>query len=430
MSAKKATHKGTRRPQVARRHSKPARRPISRALIEVVASRSVAFFGLAFGAQTVPVALDQWKYSHDYWFIPIGTGLVIALVLAVVASVAKRYVRTANALVLIVFLAALITWPLGLNSPQWTSPDRPWLWFLITVATAAAAIALPVWFATVYLLLAPILYGIIRSSPSGGGLHPGLVSLDVIYAVILGGAVLVIITMLRDAAATVDAAQTTALSRYVSAVRDHAMEVERVQVDSIVHDSVLTTLLSAAAARDEDSMAMAATMARNAIGHLQRETTTPTVDTTAVNASSLAVRIGTAAATLSSMISVRGADLGARVVPAPVAEALYSASLQAMVNSLQHAGGGTDVTHWVSVNPLADGGLLIEVGDTGKGFAVEDIPVERLGLRVSIIDRVSSAGGSVEVDSVRDEGTAIRLRWPARDLDQVTPATAQASDAL
>ena len=429
MSAKKASVEGTQRTRAARKQPKTARRPISRALIEVVASRSVAFFGLAFGAQTVPVALDQWEYSHDVWFVSIGVGLAIALVLAVVASVAKRYVRTANAVVLIIFLIALITWPLGLARPEWTSIDRPWLWFLITVATAAAAIALPVWFATVYLLLAPLLYGIIRSSPSGGGVHPALVSLDVIYAVILGGAVLVIITMLRGAAATVDAAQTTALNRYVAAVRDHAMEVERVQVDSIVHDSVLTTLLSAAAARDDDSRAMAATMARNAIGHLQRETTTPTVDTAAVSASSLAVRIGVAASTLSSLISVRSADLGDRMLPASVAEALYSASLQAMVNSLQHAGGGSDVTHWVSVSPLADGGVLIEVGDTGQGFSVDDIPVERLGLRVSIIDRVSNAGGSVEVDSVPGEGTAIRLRWPASELDQVAHVATQASDA-
>ncbi len=40
-------------------------------------------------------------------------------------------------------------------------------------------------------------------------------------------------------------AQQTALERYSHAVRQHATEAERVQVDAIVHDSVLTTLLSA-----------------------------------------------------------------------------------------------------------------------------------------------------------------------------------------
>lgn len=410
---------------VERPPTRQPRRPISRALIEIVASRSVAFFGLAFGAQTVPVALDQWQDLNDTWFAIIGIALFGGLVFAVVASIVKRFVRIANVFVLTVFLIALITWPLGITGTAWTSVDRPWLWFLITVATAAAAIALPVWMATFYLFLAPVLYGIIRASPSGGTVHPTLVSLDVIYAVILGGAVLIIVTMLRGAAAAVDAAQATALSRYVDAVREHATEVERVQVDSIVHDSVLTTLLSAAKAQDPESKAMASRMARDAIGHLQRETTTPAVDTGDVTAESLAERIGQAASTLSSIIDVRSSAIGDHTVPAPVAEALYSASLQAMVNSLQHAGDADGVVHWVSVSGLTDGGVLIEVGDTGRGFSLADIPVERLGLRVSIIDRVSSAGGVVEVDSVEGEGTAIRLVWPAPTVERRVEAAAQ-----
>lgn len=381
-------------------------------------SRSVAFFGLAFGAQTVPVALDQWKYANNTWFLIIGISLFGGLVLAVVASIVKRFVRTANVFVLVVFLLALITWPVGLDGEVWTSIDRPWLWFLITVATAAAAIALPVWLATFYLLLAPVLYGIIRTSASGGSVHPALASLDVIYAVILGGAVLIIVTMLRGAAGAVDAAQGTALTRYVDAVREHAIEVERVQVDAIVHDSVLTTLLSAAKADNAESKAMAARMAGNAIGHLQTETLTSTVDADDVSTVSLAKRIGLAASTLSSLIDVRSSEAGDGVVPAAAAEALYAASLQAMVNSLQHAGHGEGVVHWVSVTGLTAGGVLVEVGDTGRGFAVADIPVERLGLRVSIIDRVSNAGGAVDVDSVEGEGTAIRLFWPAPSAER------------
>ena len=364
----------------------------------------------------MPVALDQWKYADDAWFLVIGVGMFGGLVMAVVASIVKHGVCAANAFVLVVFLLALITWPIGLDGERWTSIDRPWLWFLITVATAAAAIALPVWLATFYLLLAPLLYGIIRASWSGGNVDPALVSLDVIYAVILGGAVLIIVTMLRGAAAAVDAAQATALGRYVDAVREHATEVERVQVDAIVHDSVLTTLLSAGRAESEDSRSMAARMAQDAIGHLQRETSTSTVDAGDVSVSALADRIGLAASTLSSIIDVRTATISESVIRAPAAEALYSASLQAMVNSLQHAGDAAGVTHWVLVSSQADGGVLIEVGDTGRGFSMGEIPVERLGLRVSIIDRVSNAGGSVEVDSVPGEGTAIRLVWPAQAM--------------
>jgi hypothetical protein len=84
-------------------------------------------------------------------------------------------------------------------------------------------------------------YAVIRLTPAGGGLTPLKVSLDSIYAVILGGAILIITTMLRAAATSVDQAQATALEGYAHAVRAHAMEAERVRVDAIVHDSVLTT---------------------------------------------------------------------------------------------------------------------------------------------------------------------------------------------
>jgi signal transduction histidine kinase len=59
----------------------------------------------------------------------------------------------------------------------------------------------------------------------------------------------------------------------------------------------------------------------------------------------------------------------------------------------------------------------VEVGDTGLGFSVLEVPVERLGVRVSIIERVAKAGGSVEVESTPGAGTVIDIRWPRRRDD-------------
>ncbi|MCP1121828.1 ATP-binding protein, partial [Robbsia andropogonis] len=53
-------------------------------------------------------------------------------------------------------------------------------------------------------------------------------------------------------------------------------------------------------------------------------------------------------------------------IPIPVAEAAYSATVQAMVNSLQHAGAGVD--RWVDVRSHGHQSFTIEVGDTGAGF--------------------------------------------------------------
>jgi signal transduction histidine kinase len=62
---------------------------------------------------------------------------------------------------------------------------------------------------------------------------------------------------------------------------------------------------------------------------------------------------------------------------------------------------------------MRPGGILVEVGDNGAGFDASTIPTERLGVRVSIVERVTSAGGTVKVDSAPHRGTTITVSWPA-----------------
>src|SRR5690606_19964917 len=97
---------------------------------------------------------------------------------------------------------------------------------------------------------------------------------------------------------------------YSHAVRQHATEVERVQVDSIVHDSVLTTLISAARAYSPEAKALAATMAGNAIGHLKDAAGASPEDDTTVRITALVERITDAASTLSSPWDLRVRSLG------------------------------------------------------------------------------------------------------------------------
>ncbi len=388
------------------------RRPISRSQMEVVASRSVAFFGLLFGAQTFPVMLGQVGVLQPGWFWGYNVVIFGGLLLCVVASIVRRFVRTLMLFVAGVWLVAMATWPLAVVDASVVAKERPWLWFLCTVATAAAAIALSTWAAAAYLVLAPVVYGIIRLTPPGGGAHWDLAALDTVYAMLLGGAVLLIITLLRQAAASVDAAQGTALARYAHAVRQHATEVERVQVDSIVHDSVLTTLISAARAYTPDAMELAARMAGNAIGHLKEAQASSPADESLVGVNQLADRITGAAETLSAPFPSRVMGIGVGSISVQVAEALYSASVQAMVNSLQHAGPAATVDRWLRITGVGADGLEIEIGDTGAGFDLDDVPTERLGLRVSIVERVANAGGRAYIVSRPGDGAVITIRWP------------------
>lgn len=380
--------------------------------MEAVVSRSVAVFGLLFGTLTFPVMLGQVELLHPVWFWAFAVAIFGGLLAAVAATVAQRFVRAVNAWIAFSYLSALATWSSGYVDPSTVSGERPWLWFMCTVATAAAAIAFSRWVAALYLVVAPTIYGIIRLTPSGGGEVWDLAALDTLYAILLGGAVLVIVTMLRDAATNMDAAQATALARYAQAVRQHATEVERVRVDSIVHDSVLATLSSAARAFTPEAQALAATMAGNAIGHLRAAATLAPDDESLMGVEQVAERIVDAAATMSEPFAIKVSGVGAGTMHLRVAEALHSAAVQAMVNSLQHAGSQPGVTRWLRISGVEADGLDIEIGDSGRGFDVQTVPAERLGLRVSIVERVTNAGGWVRVSSQPDAGAIINIRWP------------------
>lgn len=76
-----------------------------------------------------------------------------------------------------------------------------------------------------------------------------------------------------------------------------------------------------------------------------------------------------------------------------------------MINVGKHAGvDAVDV-----YAELLAGELSIFVRDRGVGFAVEDIPADRHGIRDSIRARVESVGGRVRISSTLGEGTEVEL---------------------
>ncbi|MFN3707822.1 sensor histidine kinase [Microcella sp.] len=391
--------------------------PLSRRRVDTILSRAVAGFGIVFGAQAIPAMLAQYGFAEPVWAATAIPLVYAALVFSLICALARRFVVGAARVVAFVYVVALVTWPMFVADVENVQSGDHWLYQLTTVATAAAAIGFRTRIATAYLVIVPLMYGVIRAFPQGGTGPAELGFFNAVYAIILGAAVLVIVTMLRVAASNVDAAQQTALQRYARAVRQHATEAERVQVDAIVHDSVLTTLLTAARASSEQEQLLAGRMAADAIRHLEDAALVTPDDGSTVRFRQLADRIGQAARTMPVPFSTRLRSLDARVIPAGTAESLYSAAVQAMVNSAQHA-GGPEVRRWLHISGLHTGVIEIVVGDSGVGFELAEVPQERLGVRRSIIERTASGGGEVAVASVPGKGTVVTLRWPAVEMPE------------
>ncbi|WKK71853.1 ATP-binding protein [Rathayibacter oskolensis] len=98
-------------------------------------------------------------------------------------------------------------------------------------------------------------------------------------------------------------------------------------------------------------------------------------------------------------------------MPRTVAEAVLGAVWQALTNSVQHA-GPSDRVRRVVRGTLDDGAVHVVVEDDGRGFQVAEVPRERLGIRLSIVERIQNAGGAARVESAVGEGTRVDIMWP------------------
>jgi len=231
-------------------------------------SRSAAAFGLLFALQSLPGMLSGASHQDPLWNFIVVAGLFVSLAVSVVASLVGRGVREALAVVALVYFVTLITLPLAVSDHEAVPSGQPWVYLLLNVATGSAAIGFSVRWATTYLVAAPTAYALVRVLPAGGSAPVAQSVLEAGYTLIVGATILVIVTVLRQASSEVDAVQATALDRYSIAVRHHATNIERVRVDSIVHDSVLTTLLAAGRSTDAQSKTIAAQLASSAIRQL------------------------------------------------------------------------------------------------------------------------------------------------------------------
>lgn len=240
---------------------------------------------------------------------------------------------------------------------------------------------------------------------------------------LLAAALIVGVRALRARADQADAAELRAQLLFEEQQRQVATEAERVHTDALLHDTVLAALLTAGGDHDPERTA---TVARSAldivsdVGH--RATLQPT-----------AIAFGDAVAAVEPELApLRGAarvDLAAiRDVPVPpaTAEALVSATLQALTNSVRHAGASAERS--ATATSLPGGGLRIAVTDDGEGFDPGLVSPERLGVRVSILERVQSAGGSATIRSAPGRGTTVLLDW--HPAGAPTPVVRRPGEAL
>ena len=396
--------------------------PIGSRRIEMLLAGMVSLFGVLFAATTVPRLLVDWPELHPGLSLMIAVAVYGSILVGGLAALLHQWTGPVFGAIGLIYLGALALWPASISG-AYVGETTPWLFALAGVPCALVVVAARWPVSVGYVLVVALSIAAQRITAPGGDASLPTALLDASTAAEVGVALLLIVMAVRRAARHVDSAQGAALSRYADAQIDEATESERVRTDALVHDSVLTTFLSAAGAHTPEAQALAARMAVHTMGVLSRATVASSVGPK-VPIAELLGRIRTDAGAVADGFQFATEEVRDHFVPENVADAIVSAAVQAMTNSVKHA-GGPEVPRSVLIKGAADGAVCVHVQDEGRGFDPSKVASERLGLRVSIIERMSRVSGAVDLHTALGEGTMFVLSWPA---SANSPATADADD--
>jgi signal transduction histidine kinase len=386
----------------------------TRTRIERVISLLVGPGSLVLGAQAFVAAFGPGD-EQPGWHVPMVTVVFVPLLAMIVACSIGRFARLFSGVFAVVYVAALAVWPLATMGSHPVPTEEPWIFYLINVATVAAVVAFPLGLQVAWTIVTPLLFGFSRIMQGGFAQEFWLpVGLDVSFALILGSVLVTLGWTYRSVAANVDETRARAVTSYAEAAAAAATERERIAVAALMHDSVLGALLSAERASTPRERTLAVSMAREALMRLANAEKDPWEGSDEpVEATRLADDIEASARELGvDLLVQRSVDPATPRVPGRVARALVLAATQAVANAVQHAdASGLAVEMRGNAEP---GGVMVRVRDSGGGFEMSRIPEDRLGIRGSILARVTAVGGRTDIDSGA-HGTTVTLEWESGD---------------
>ena len=278
---------------------------------------------------------------------------------------------------------------------------HPMLGWYFVIAAAAAVVLTRRWRFTFVVALAPLL--VMVNAMAIGELQ--FVSLeDVMLDMATNLATIGALTWLLRLAETSDASGARQRAQAVELAAHQASTRAQHEANSFIHDHILSALI--AVANGLPDRAALRDSARQALDSLSAGTAVASPVTARTLLNDVAGRVGVMAGDIrTDVVLTREHE-----IPPEVAQAITEATLEAVRNSLRHAGDDAAVTRMVTLTSDACG-VTVEVNDNGCGFDPAVAGRGRHGVSGSIIARMHDVGGRATVDSAPGEGACVSLRW-------------------
>ncbi|WP_232549939.1 sensor histidine kinase [Propioniciclava soli] len=374
--------------------------------------RAVALCALGTGlAALVLATTTQLAYINTVWLVVIGGGIFASSILLPIYAWSSRGVRVPATVFALSVMVGLWTWTSSWRDPSVTALDAPFLWMVIGVSTVVISIAWGDTVAVVHNLFCSAAYLIARVSNSGGAVSALVALQDTLIVALQPLGLLLLFSFARKQAADLDAWVAASNRLVADAALRTALVGERARLDGVIHDEVMTTLVSAGRGDGTHDASLAA-QARHALASLDAEGSED-IGADAFPPANvgrlLEDVVGSACPTATLGLDI---DPMAPLVPHKVVRTLARAVREATINAEKHAQAArVRVDVRISAGRQGRVDVAVLIADDGRGFDPALVSSRRLGIRVSLVSRMESVGGTARVESVPGDGTRVALEW-------------------
>ena len=237
---------------------------------------------------------------------------------------------------------------------------------------------------------------------------------EILWACAFTGVFLAVAHVAVRTGRTLDETRADTYRSVAEAAAGAAREAEKARLDGIIHDRIIASLLAVRPGIPDQRLADQAHSALDEVARMATGDLSPSSETVARDEAIR--RIRSTAADVTDRVEVEIVTLepdpddppGDGDYPADVIRAVTEAMAEALRNVVRHA--GSDAACAV-IAQLGEGVISMAVVDDGRGFDAAAMPAGRLGLAVSIRERMAQIDGDARIQSQVGRGTTVQLVW-------------------
>ncbi|WP_298227916.1 sensor histidine kinase [Gryllotalpicola sp.] len=363
--------------------------------------------GLIFLALGMQSAQRQFAVMATWLGWP--TFAVLAVLCAAMSAIALVAPLPAVRLVVVGYLACFAAiealWLFAQHAPELPGMEAPWPTQIVAVGSTFAATAWRPRYAWPYIAAVTGWGGALRFY-ADDRVVTLLATEDFLQGLLVSTILASLAYLVKRAARAHDDAANVIRADAAQLASARAYALQHARFGALIHDEVLALLVPAGRA-DADLRAPLRSAAALTLEHLADvRAAGGRIPPGPVRPDEAAARLRTAVPYAS--VAFRTDADRAAPVPSEVVEGMTVALTEAVRNSRKYAGRSARCEVVVALLPTA---VIVTIADDGSGFDPRRVPKERLGIRVSIVERMAAIGGGATVSSARGSGTTVTLEW-------------------